>query len=264
MVPLFVHAAHSGNQGLGMIALIIIVAAVFFVVQYRKKRRAAIAARESLEPAKKLAYEDVTALGEQLQNLDLDMAGKDLDEGARSDYQRALDTYESAKVAADSMTSADDIGNVTKVLDDGRYAISCVRARVAGEALPPRRPPCFFDPRHGISTQDVSWSMPNGEHRDVPACALDAQRVLAGAEPDTRQVMVGSQRVPYWQGGPAYRGYAHGYFGSFGIMDWMFMGMAFNMFGSGIGMLAEGLGEGIGDIASGLGDVLGDIGDLFD
>jgi hypothetical protein len=106
--------------------------------------------------------------------------------------------------------------------------------------------------------------MPNGETRDVPACELDAQRVVAGADPDTRQVMVGSRRVPYWQGGPGYRGYAQGYFGNFGFMDWMFMGMAFNMFGDGLGMLAEGLGEGIGDIAGGLGDMLGDIGDLFD
>lgn len=261
MVPL---AAHSGNAGLGLIALIVLGVVVFLIFRATSKRRAAIANRESLEPAKKLAYEDVTALGEQLQNLDLDMAGKDLDEGARADYQRALDAYESAKTASDAMTSANDIGNVTKILDDGRYAISCVRARVAGEALPPRRPPCFFDPRHGISTQDVSWMMPGGEMRDVPACALDAQRVMAGAEPDSRQVMVGSRRVPYWQGGPGYRGYAQGYFGGFGFMDWMFMGMAFNMFGDGLGMLAEGLGEGIGDIASGLGDMLGDIGDMFD
>lgn len=257
MLPL---VAHSGNAGLGLVALIVLGALVFIIFRATAKRRAAIANRESLEPAKKLAFEDVTALGEQLQDLDLDMAGKDLDEGTRADYQRALDAYESAKTASDAMTSASDIGNVTKILDDGRYAISCVRARVAGEALPARRPPCFFDPRHGISTQDVSWMMPNGERRDVPACALDAERVLAGADPDTRQVMVGSQRVPYWQGGGAYRGYAQGYFGSFGMLDWMFMGMAFNMFGGGLGMLAEGLGEGIGDIASGLGDILGDIG----
>lgn len=265
MLPL---VGHSGNAGYGFIALIVLGVLVFLIFRATTKRRAAIAARESLEPAKKLAYEDVTALGEQLQSLDLDMAGKDLDEGARADYQRALDAYESAKTASDAMTSAADIGNVTKILDDGRYAISCVRARVAGQALPARRPPCFFDPRHGISTQDVSWMMPNGERRDVPACALDAERVLAGAEPDTRQVMVGSQRVPYWQGGGAYRGYAHGYFGNFGFMDWMFMGMMFNGLGSGLGFLAEGLGQGIGDIAGGLGDMIGeignDIGDLFD
>lgn len=261
LIPL---VAHSGNSGLGFLVLLVIIGVTVFLVRRASKKRSELAAKQALEPAKKLAYEDVTALGEQLQNLDVDMAGKDLDEGARADYQRGLDAYESAKVAADSMTSANDIGNVTKVLDDGRYAISCVRARVAGQPLPTRRPPCFFDPRHGISARDVPWMMPNGEMRDVPACELDAQRVIAGAEPDTRQVMVGSQRVPYWQGGAGYRGYAQGYFGNFGFMDWMFMGMMFNGLGSGLGMLAEGLGEGIGDIAGGLGDMLGDIGDLFD
>lgn len=264
LVPL---VTHNSNSGVGFLILIVIIGVTVFFVRRAQRRRAELAAKQSLEPAKKLAYEDVTALGEQLQSLDLDMAGKDLDEGARADYQRGLDAYDSAKMAADSMTSANDIGNVTKVLDDGRYAISCVRARVAGQPLPTRRPPCFFDPRHGISTEDVQWAEPNGQMREVPACALDAQRVRAGAEPDTRQVMVGSRRVPYWQGGPAYRGYAQGYFGNFGFLDWMFMGFMFNGIGEGLGALAEGLGAGIGDIAGGLGDVAGDImnglGDLF-
>jgi hypothetical protein len=64
--------------------------------------------------------------------------------------------------------------------------------------------------------------------------------------------MVGSRRVPYWQGGRAY--YAMGYFGAFGPMEWMFMGM---LFSGGF----EGLGEGIGAVGEGFGDMLGDIGD---
>ena len=85
----------------------------------------------------------------------------------------------------------------------------------------------------------------------MPACALDAERVKAGAEPDIRQVMVGAQRVPYWQGGRAYAPYAAGYFGGFGPMDWMFMGV---MFGGGF----DGLGEGLGDLGDGIGDGIGD------
>ena len=135
-----------------------------------------------------------------------------LDEGAQADYQRALDAYEDAKVSGDAMTEPDDIRHVTGILDDGRYAIACVRARVAGEPLPTRRPPCFFDPRHGLSVTDVDYAPAGGATRSVPACALDAERVRAGADPDVRQVMVGSRRVPYWQGGPAYAPYAAGYF----------------------------------------------------
>jgi hypothetical protein len=203
-----------------------------------------------------------------LQGLDLELAGRSLDQGASADYQRALDAYEAAKTAADRIERPEQVQDVTKILDDGRYAIACVRARVAGDALPQRRPPCFFDPRHGLSVEDVTYAPVGGADRKVPACALDAERVKAGAEPDARQVMVGTQRVPYWQGGPAYRPYAAGYFGGFGPLDWIFMGFAFNMMGGGLGDMAAGVGDGMGDVFDGVGDMasgIGDgIGDAFD
>jgi hypothetical protein len=87
-----------------------------------------------------------------------------------------------------------------------------------------------------------------------------------GAEPDIRKVMVGSQRVPYWQGGPAYQPYATGYFGRTGVMDMMFMGMMFGGLG-GFDAMGDGLGalgDGIGGLGDGVGDMFGDIGDMFD
>jgi hypothetical protein len=218
------------------------------------KRRELARVEAEVAPVKQLAEEDVTALGVELQDLDIEMAGHPLDAGANADYQRALDSYESAKTAAAALTRPEDVKHVTEILEDGRYAMACVRARVAGEPLPQRRPPCFFDPRHGLSVADVPWTPPGGAQREVPACALDAERVRAGAEPDIRKVMVGSRRVPYWQGGRAYQPYAQGYFGAFSPMDWMFMGM---LFGGGF----DGLGEGIGAIGEGLGDMFGGIGD---
>src|SRR3954468_10363270 len=234
--------------------------AAFAVARRRNRQLAAERAARQLEPVKKLAFEDVTALGVDLQGLDLELAGRPLDQGANADYQRALDAYEAAKTAADRIERPEQVQDVTKILDDGRYAIACVQARVAGQPLPQRRPPCFFAPRHGLSVEDVTFAPVGGAQRQVPACALDAERVKAGAEPDARQVMVGTQRVPYWQGGPAYRPYAAGYFGGFGVLDWLFMGMMFNMVGGGLGDLAAGLGEGMGDMFDGIGDVVGDIG----
>jgi hypothetical protein len=239
------------------------------VVSKRRGKERALAQRQAeLEPVKKLAFEDITALGEELQSLDLDLAGRELDPGAHADYQRALDAYESAKTAGERIAQPEDIKHVTSILEDGRYAMACVRARVDGQPLPTRRPPCFFDPRHGLSVTDVSWAPGGGAPRDVPACALDAERVRAGAEPDVRQVMVGAQRVPYWQGGRAYQPYASGYFGRFGVMDVMFMGMlfggGFDGLGEGIGAIGEGIGDGIGAIGDGVGDMFGDIGDMFD
>jgi hypothetical protein len=257
---------------MGWVVLLLLVALVAAVVvsSRRSKERALVQRQAELEPVKKFAFEDITALGEELQSLDLDLAGRELDPGANADYQRALDAYESAKTAGDRISQPEDIRHVTEILEDGRYAMACVRARVAGEPLPTRRPPCFFDPRHGLSVTDVSWTPAGGTPRDVPACALDAERVRAGAEPDVRKVMVGAQRVPYWQGGRAYQPYAAGYFGRFGVMDMMFMGMmfgglgGFDGLGDGLGALGDGIGDGIGDIGDGVGDMFGDIGDMFD
>jgi hypothetical protein len=222
-----------------LLALVLVVAAiaVAVVAGRRGQARAVEEQRARLEPVKKLAEEDVTSLGTELQGLDADLGGRQLDEGARADYQRALDAYEAAKVSADRISAPDEVRHVTEILEDGRYAIASVRARVAGEPLPTRRPPCFFDPRHGLSVADVEWTPPRGAPRQVPACALDAERVRAGAEPDSRQVMVGAQRMPYYAGGPAYAPYAAGYFG--GGMNMLFTGLL-------VGSLLDG-GFGWGD-----------------
>jgi hypothetical protein len=239
----------------GVLALLAIVLGIVGVASRTRRARELERKSAELEPVKKLAFEDITALGVELQELDLELAGHELDAGMNADYQRALDAYESAKTAGDAITEPEHIKHVTEILEDGRYAIACVRARVAGEPLPTRRPPCFFDPRHGLSVEDVPWTPPGGARRDVPACALDAERVKAGAEPDVRQVMVGSRRVPYWQGGRAYQPYAMGYFGAFGPMEWMFMGMLFSGGFDALGGLAEGIGDGLGSIGEGLGDM---------
>ncbi len=256
-------------MGFVVFVVLLAVAALLVGAVVKANQRKALERREAeLAPVRKLAFEDVTALGEELQQLDFDLAGDRLDPGANADYQRALDDYESAKAAADTITEPEQIKHVTEILEDGRYAMACVRARVDGRALPTRRPPCFFDPRHGLSVEDVAYTPPGGAQRDVPACALDAERVRAGAEPDIRKVMVGSRRVPYWQGGRAYQPYAAGYFGAFGPMDWMFMGLlfggGFDGLGEGIGAIGEGLGEGLGSIGDGIGGMFDGIGGMFD
>jgi hypothetical protein len=240
---------------LGLLVVVAVIAGVVMVASRSRKARELERKHTELEPVRKLAFEDITALGVDLQELDLELAGRELDQGANSDYQRALDAYESAKTAGDRISEPEHIKHVTEILEDGRYAIACVRARVAGQPLPTRRPPCFFDPRHGLSVQDVAYTPPGGARRDVPACALDAERVEAGADPDIRQVMVGSRRVPYWQGGRAYQPYAQGYFGAFGPMEWMFMGMLFSGGFDALGGLAEGVGDGLGSIGEGIGDM---------
>lgn len=163
--------------------------------------------------------QDITTFGEELQRLDIEVADKALNEATRQDYQRALDAYEDAKLSLRAVKKPEDIRHVTEILEDGRYAIATVQARLAGHPLPQRRPPCFFNPAHGPSVQNVDWAPVGGAARSVPACAADAERVLAGADPSIRTVLDGPRRVPYWQAGPAYAPWAQGYYTSWGGSD---------------------------------------------
>lgn len=175
--------------------------------------------RAQLTTSKGAAEEDVTTFGEELQRLDAHVSDRPLDEAMQQDYKAALDSYDDAKTSLRAVRKPDEIRHVTAILEDGRFAIASVKARIAGEPLPVRRPPCFFNPAHGPSTQDVEWAPPDGVTRSVPACAADAERVLAGTDPSIRTVMVGPRRVPYWEGGPAYSPWAQGYYGRWGGND---------------------------------------------
>ena len=116
--------------------------------------------------------------------------------------------------------------------------MEAAKAELAGGEAPERRPPCFFDPRHGPSVDDVEWAPPGGEPRPVPVCAADLQRIRDGIEPDSRQVPYGGQMVPYWAAGPAYMPWAGGFFGG-GLLPGLFIGS----------LLGGGMFGGFGDEA---------------
>lgn len=198
--------------------LVVVLAAIgLAVTASRRQERKRIEDRRKADLAavSKVADEDVTRFGEELQRLDVEMLTTPLDEPMRQDYQRALDSYEAAKETLRQATEADHIKHVTEALEDGRYAMACVLARRNGDPLPVRRPPCFFNPAHGPSTTDIEWAPPAGVPRQVPVCAADADRVAQGAEPDIRTVQQNYRRVPYWEAGPAYSPWASGYFGAY-------------------------------------------------
>lgn len=253
----------SGFVVLGiMLAIVLSVVGVGLVAARRRRTRE----ERQMTELREGVQEDVTRLGEDIMALDLKVTDPALDPATRDDYTRALDSYDAAKAATDSARKPEDMGKVATALEDGRYFMTAVRARLAGEPVPQRRPPCFFNPQHGPSAQDVVWAPPGGLPRSVPACALDAQAVLNGLEPDTRLVPVGGRRVPYWQAGPAYAPYAGGYYSGYGgadLLGGMLIGTALGsmMFGGWGGAGAVGGLDG-GD--GGFGGEGGDIGGGWD
>ncbi len=185
---------------------------LFGASRFRARQADRAQRRQDLDVVSKMADEDVTVFGEQLRHLDADLAGRELDETARRDYQIALDAYEKAGFAVRRLRDPDEVSGVTDTLASGRYAIACVRARLDGLEVPELRVPCFFNPQHGPSVTDVSWTRPGRGTRRVPACAQDAARVAAHEQPELRMVKVASRPVPYWEAGAALAPYFNGYF----------------------------------------------------
>ena len=167
------------------------------------------AARTSLDT-------DITRFGDELRDLDLDVVGIELSEEAQTNYSEALDAYENAKQAMNQARYESDAIAIAHILEEGRYAMACVKSHAQGKPMPERRPPCFSDPAHGPSAKNVTWAPPGGAPREVPACALDAARVTSGSDPHIRMVQQGYQAVPYWQD-QGHAAYARGYYEPYGL-----------------------------------------------
>ncbi|RKS76285.1 hypothetical protein BZB76_1636 [Actinomadura pelletieri DSM 43383] len=249
--------AIAGFVMLGVLVTVVALVTGGFLVARRRRRE-----REAREMAdlKAGVQEDVTLLGEDIARLDLNVMDSGLDPDIRADYERAMNSYDDAKRSTERAARPQDMQAVTTALEDGRYYMTATRARLAGEPVPERRAPCFFNPQHGPSVQDVLWAPPGGTERSVPACAADARAVQHGADPDVRMVPYGGGRRPYWNAGPAYAPYAGGYYAGYGGLDLLSGLMIGTMLGS---MMSGGWGGYGGDAAGGLGGD-GDIGGGWD
>ncbi|MFG2789342.1 hypothetical protein [Streptomyces sp. NPDC048419] len=223
----------------------------------RNRRRHEKEQRAALERLRVVVDEDITAFGEELDRLDFHPAEAGADDAVRADYERALDAYEQAKSAMADARRPEDVRAVTQALEDGRFSLAQLAARREGRPLPERRPPCFFDPRHGPSVADATWTPAGGAPREVPVCAADATRLADGRDPAVREVDTEDGRRPYWDAGPAYGPWAGGYFGG-GLLPGLLVGTVLG------GMMATpsyaaDYGAGYGDFGGGYdgGDVSG-------
>ncbi|MFJ9899016.1 hypothetical protein ACIQPR_37380 [Streptomyces sp. NPDC091280] len=189
----------------------------------RSRRRRLEEQRAALDRLRVVVDEDITAFGEELDRLDFHPGEPRADDAMRADYERALDAYEQAKSSMAAATKPEDVRAVTQALEDGRFSLAQLAARREGRPLPERRAPCFFDPRHGPSVADATWTPAGGAPREVPVCAADQARLADGHDPLIREVDTDHGRRPYWDAGPAYGPWAGGYFGG-GLLPGLLVG----------------------------------------
>jgi hypothetical protein len=193
------------------------------------------------------AQDDLVALGEDIRSLDVDIQMPGVAGEAKQRYEQALQAYQRASEIFDRAQRPEDLAPVSETLEEGRYAMAYTKALLEGRPPPERRAPCFFDPRHGPSVEDVSWAPPGGSVRPVPACAADALRIKEGFEPHGRQVLVNGRPTEYWNAPRHYGPWAGGYFNGFGgggLLSTLLMGSAL---GAGLGLGAEAVEGLFGD-----------------
>ncbi|MFG2672369.1 hypothetical protein [Streptomyces sp. NPDC048445] len=240
-----------GSSAAGLIAVgavVVLGGAGAYTIVRRNRRRKEAEEQAALDKLRVVVDEDITEYGETLDRLDFHPAEAGADDSMRADYERALDSYESAKSRMEHARRPSDVRGVTQALEDGRFSLAVLDARRTGAELPARRPPCFFDPRHGPSVADVRWSPSGGAAREVPVCGADEIRLRDGEDPMSRTVDMGDgSRRPYWEAGPAYGPWAGGYFGG-GLLPGLLVG---TMLGSMLSTPAYAAEYGGGDFGSG-------------
>ncbi len=206
------------------------------------------------------AQDDLVTLGDEIRSLDVDIQMPGVSDDAKQRYDQALQAYQRASGIFDRAKRPEDLAPVSETLEEGRYAMACAKALLEGRPPPERRAPCFFDPRHGPSTEDVDWAPPGGSPRPVPACAADAIRLKEGFAPHGRQVTVDGRQTDYWNAPRHYGPWAGGYFNGFGgggLLPALLVGSAL---GAGLGFMGGGLfgdddgGGGFGDDGGGYDD----------
>jgi hypothetical protein len=204
--------------------IVILVRAQRAQVQPKQDARQQQLADQRWASVRRVAEEDVTQLGEQIAGTPV---AADLPADGRADFDDALGAYERAKQALAAAQHPDDLQWVTRSIDDGRFALARLDARRTGVELPSRKPPCFFDQRHGIAVEDRQWAPPNGVARDVPVCAACAARLADGQDPAVRMVETPEGSRPYYEAGAEYAPWARGYYAASGlhVMNSVMLGM---------------------------------------
>jgi hypothetical protein len=226
----------------GLILITLVDVVVVNVVRRRRSGRTS-----GFGDVRALAREDIVALGDDLRNLDVGLEAESGNPQAMRDYTRAYESFQQAVEAFEHAETPNDFAPVSTALEAGRFYMTMARARFEDREVPQRRPPCFFDTRHGPSVDDVGWMPVGGPPRPVPACQSCMWSIANGVEPAARQVVSGGRKLRFYNAPPHFESWFAGYFGgaAAGLVDGFPLGRALddgyagglNTFGGGYGYL---------------------------
>nr|MBA2637672.1 hypothetical protein [Solirubrobacterales bacterium] len=128
----------AGGSGLGLLALLGVGAAGFgaySVVRSRRRRRQQDA---ELEELRQVATEDLTALGDDLRTIELDVEMPTANPRSKQLVAEAVEGYGRANTSLQTARTPEDFEPIGKELEEARYDMAAAKALVAGEPEPER------------------------------------------------------------------------------------------------------------------------------
>ncbi len=163
---------------------------------------------ESAEALRTALSEEVDELRQRGDSLGPAVTGDTDSADARAASMRRL-LDQAAGRLRDLRTSA-DAQSVARTLADARYEYAASGALRDDRPEPTRTPPCFVDPRHGLSVATVVYDA-SELGSPVPVCAACRTELEAGQEPRPRLLRSHGEWVEHWRAGTTAWVYLHGY-----------------------------------------------------
>ena len=109
-----------------------------------------------------------------------------------------------------SLRSSTDAQSVARTLADARFEFAAAAALRDNRTLPTRTPPCFVDPRHGLSAATMVYPA-SGLSTPVPVCQACQAGLEVGQEPHPRTLSYRGAWSNHWLAGAPAWVYLHGY-----------------------------------------------------
>ena len=143
----------GGGSGSGGLLLLLAAGGggLFLWSRSKAKRRRQEEAKE-YEADRQLLQAELSVLGQDVMELEPEVI---LHPDARPDYDAGVTRYQSAKAALDYADAPVDLVRVERVIDEGRYSMARVRARVDGREPPPPPENLTQPGRHGEPAIDL-------------------------------------------------------------------------------------------------------------
>ncbi len=204
-------------------AIGLLIAVPLFGGRWRRSRRRKAEDAQVADALRPSLQEEVVELSQTVAALPAAPLGEGAGQQVKDRTRQVLDLVEEARHRLDAgtgegndaglsrMDTPAEVEDVVRRLADARYELAALTALRQGLPVPEKTAPCFFDPRHGPSVGETTFTPEGGAERMVPVCAHCRDELAAGRVPPTRTLRIGDLVKPYWQWDRYTRPYVNGY-----------------------------------------------------